>query len=141
VSSLKLKHKMLGLIVFLGILPLAAAGFTYLSLERQAVAERLAMQTKAGQTYLERINGIVYAIVMESRGIYMSSDWDSAKPFAEGIARHSADLKKVAELLSGTVLEAEAAALSDARRSFVEALADAHVAEAALERAIGERRY
>src|SRR3990172_8903719 len=75
------------------------------------------MQTKAGQTYLERINGIVYAIVMESRGIYMSSDWDSAKPFAEGIARHSADLKKVAELLSGTVLEAEAAALSDARRS------------------------
>lgn len=38
------------------------------------------------------------------------------------------------------VLQSEVS-LSDARRSYVEALADAHVAEAALERAIGERRY
>ena len=38
------------------------------------------------------------------------------------------------------VLQSEVS-LSDARRSYVEALADAHIAEAALERAVGEKRY
>ena len=96
-AKMKLKHKVLGLIVFLGLLPVLSAAFTYVSLRNQATAERLAMQTKAGQTYLERINGLVYAIVMDSRGIYMSSDWESAKSYAEGIARHSKELDQVAK--------------------------------------------
>jgi methyl-accepting chemotaxis protein len=35
----------------------------------------------------ERINGLIYAVVMESRGIYMSKDAAAAKPFADGMLR------------------------------------------------------
>jgi outer membrane protein TolC len=47
------------------------------------------------------------------------------------------------DLGAGTFLDLLTAEvnLSQAKQSYVEALADAHVAEAALERAIGERRY
>ena len=31
-----------------------------------------------GTINLERINGLVYAVAMESRGIYMSADWTAA---------------------------------------------------------------
>src|SRR6266705_3195645 len=37
--------------------------------------------TARGTIHLERINGLVYAVVMESRGIYMSADWKSAAVF------------------------------------------------------------
>lgn len=47
------------------------------------------------------------------------------------------------ELGAGTFLDLLNAqvSLSQARQSYVEAVADAHVAEAALERAVGSRRY
>ncbi|WP_291295046.1 methyl-accepting chemotaxis protein [Elioraea sp.] len=35
----------------------------------------------------ERLNGLVYAVVMDSRGIYMSADTERAKPFAAGLRR------------------------------------------------------
>src|SRR3954470_18921570 len=39
-----------------------------------------------------RINTLIYAIVMESRGIYMSADRASAKPFADGLLRRNREL-------------------------------------------------
>jgi methyl-accepting chemotaxis protein len=39
-----------------------------------------------GAENVERINSLVYAVVMESRGIYMSPDIDTAKKFAVGLA-------------------------------------------------------
>lgn len=39
-----------------------------------------------------RINALIYAIVMESRGIYISADRGAAKPFAEGIVRRNREL-------------------------------------------------
>ncbi len=64
-SGIKLKTKVLGLILLLGALSPIAAAFTSFQLKEQAAAETLAMDTKSGQTYLERINGLVYAIVMD----------------------------------------------------------------------------
>lgn len=64
----------------------------------------------------------------------------------EGLASAEEDYKFSKgryDLGAGTILELLNAevSLSQAKQSYVEALADAHVAEAALERAIGERRY
>jgi methyl-accepting chemotaxis protein len=36
----------------------------------------------------EEINGLIYAIGMESRGIYLSADIDEAKPFAESMLKY-----------------------------------------------------
>ncbi len=42
----------------------------------------------------ERLNGLVYAVVMDSRGIYMSASPDRAKPFADGIRRFVAGIER-----------------------------------------------
>jgi methyl-accepting chemotaxis protein len=34
-----------------------------------------------GAKHVERLNGLVYAVAMESRGIYMSADAKAASPF------------------------------------------------------------
>jgi methyl-accepting chemotaxis protein len=39
----------------------------------------------AGAKNVERVNSLIYAVVMESRGIYMSSDIPTAKKYGEGL--------------------------------------------------------
>jgi methyl-accepting chemotaxis protein len=60
-----------------------------------------------GARYLERINGLVYAAVMESRGIYMSPDWHTAEPFAKKLLQDLADIETTANLWRGRVIESE----------------------------------
>jgi methyl-accepting chemotaxis protein len=105
--DVKLKHKVLGLIAFLALLPVAGGGIGYMSLSSLNEAQNLAMRAKTGQTYLERINGLVYAIVMDSRGIYMSSDWASAENYGNGILKSTKELENVTGLWGETVLDAE----------------------------------
>jgi methyl-accepting chemotaxis protein len=102
-TQLKLKHKVGALIAVLALIPIIGAGLTYLSLARQGAAQELAMRAKAGQTYLERINGLVYAIVMDSRGIYMSTDWPTAESYGNGIVKSADELRSVTRLWEGTV--------------------------------------
>ncbi|MCS6920682.1 MAG: methyl-accepting chemotaxis protein [Elioraea sp.] len=42
----------------------------------------------------ERLNGLVYAVVMDSRGIYMSADTQRARPFADGMRRSLAQMEQ-----------------------------------------------
>jgi methyl-accepting chemotaxis protein len=42
----------------------------------------------------ERLNGLVYAVVMDSRGIYMSASPERAKPFADGIRRFAGAIER-----------------------------------------------
>ncbi len=39
-----------------------------------------------GQAFVEKINGLVYAVVMDSRGVYMSDKPDALKKYADGMA-------------------------------------------------------
>ena len=41
----------------------------------------------AGTLNVERVNGLIYAVVMESRGVYMSSDLVTSKIYADGIIK------------------------------------------------------
>jgi methyl-accepting chemotaxis protein len=41
----------------------------------------------AGTWNVERVNGLIYAVVMESRGVYMSSDMPTSKIYADGIIK------------------------------------------------------
>jgi len=40
-----------------------------------------------GSQNVERINGLIYAVVMDSRGVYMSSDPPTVKKYADGLLR------------------------------------------------------
>lgn len=50
-----------------------------------------------------RINALIYAIVMESRGIYMSSDRAAVKPFADGVVRRNRELADAVKSMEQTV--------------------------------------
>lgn len=102
-NNVKLKTKVGALIAFMALIPVVGAGLSYLSLTAQSAAQELAMRAKSEQTYLERINGLVYAIVMDSRGIYMSSDWASAEGFGNGLLKSAKELENVTKLWGATV--------------------------------------
>jgi methyl-accepting chemotaxis protein len=119
-NQMKLKHKVGALIAVLALIPVAGAGLSYLSLSRQGAAQELAMRAKSGQTYLERINGLVYAVVMESRGIYMSSDWASAEGFGNGILKGTGELREVTRLWETTVEPEHRQEFVDAERTIAE---------------------
>jgi methyl-accepting chemotaxis protein len=61
-----------------------------------------------GAENVERINGLIYAVVMESRGIYMSSDLETAKPFAEGLIRFNDQIGGVMDRWAKSVLPEDA---------------------------------
>ena len=51
----------------------------------------------AGTWNVEKVNGLIYAVVMESRGVYMSSDMKTSKIYADGILKFNAQIAKVVE--------------------------------------------
>jgi diguanylate cyclase (GGDEF)-like protein len=60
-----------------------------------------------GTIHLEHINGLVYAVVMESRGIYMSSDWQAAEPFALKLTQYLVDLRQTAAAWKANAIAAQ----------------------------------
>src|ERR1700746_3022112 len=95
-ARFSLKTRLYSIIAFLGLLPVLgvalALGAVELSRRDDAALDRVAR----GTINLERVNGLVYAVVMESRGIYMSADWSAAEPFAENLSRQLGELQDVA---------------------------------------------
>src|SRR6202142_4216882 len=50
-----------------------------------------------GTWNVERVNALIYAVVMESRGVYMSSDLATSKVYADGIIKFDKQIAKVVE--------------------------------------------
>lgn len=59
-----------------------------------------------------RINAMIYAIVMESRGIYMSSDRGAMKPFADGLVRRNRELADAVKSMERTAGDDDAEQLA-----------------------------
>jgi methyl-accepting chemotaxis protein len=51
----------------------------------------------AGTWNVQRVNGLIYAVVMESRGVYMSTDMTTSKAYAEGIIKFDKQIAKAVE--------------------------------------------
>src|SRR5260221_13500871 len=45
--------------------------------------------------FVEEINGLIFAIGMEARGIYLSSDISEARPFAQSVMKYDERLRQV----------------------------------------------
>lgn len=92
-----LKTRLYAIILLLGLLPLIGLALAA-SAVRNADGDHLALDRAAhGSIQLERINGLVYGIVMESRGIYMSPDWPTAEPFAHNMLKGLDELHQVSQ--------------------------------------------
>ena len=111
--KLSLKTKLLAVIGLLGLVPILGVGLNVYNL---ALAKRASVQmdvAAAGAQYLSRINGLVYAVVMESRGIYMSPDWKTAEPYAKNLLRDLDEIQATANLWKVRVIEAERGKIAD----------------------------
>jgi methyl-accepting chemotaxis protein len=121
-ASFSLKKKLFLLIGVLGIIPVLGAALTYALFTVSKSAEDAMRTAIEGAIYLERINGQVNAVVMESRGIYMSPDWKVAEPYAKLLLKQLADMQGTAKLWTEKVVPSERAridALAQAIDEFV----------------------
>jgi methyl-accepting chemotaxis protein len=53
--------------------------------------------TFVGSQNVERVNALIYAVVMESRGVYMSPDVPTAKKYGDGLLAFNRQIKKVVD--------------------------------------------
>jgi len=112
----KLKHKLIALAALMSLAQIASAFSTFVLVRRQVEAETLATATKNGQLLVEHGNTLVYSVVMDSRGVYMSSTWEEASPFADRMLQSLGELDAVARRLSLDGPQSEAAAIPSVRR-------------------------
>jgi methyl-accepting chemotaxis protein len=93
-TNLKIGTKILLVTCFLIVV---AGTIGLVSLETLFRSEDLVqkMEDAANRSiYGERVNAMIYAVVMDSRGVYMSKDTDAAGKFAPGIAKNLEALQK-----------------------------------------------
>lgn len=104
-ASLSLRAKLLTVIAFLGLVPAIGAGVTLLVLHKASHDSAILDRASRGAIHLEQINGLVYNVVMESRGIYMSRDWSSADPFAKNLMAALARMRAVVAAWNEEVID------------------------------------
>ncbi|MBB5751050.1 methyl-accepting chemotaxis protein [Prosthecomicrobium pneumaticum] len=93
---MKITTKIYAIAAVTGFATLCVGGLGLYTLSEQTdLARRLDHQAQRA-FIAERMNGLVSAVVMDARGVYMSPDIEKAKPFAEGMTR---SLRVIAEVL------------------------------------------
>ena len=94
-TDLRIRTKIGALVAFLGIVSGAIAwtGIDAMLAYGQKVEEidRAARRAILG----EQFNGLVYAVVMDSRGVYMAEDTEGATKFAAGMRENLAAMRKI----------------------------------------------
>lgn len=67
-----------------------------------------------------RINALIYAVVMESRGIYMTDDRAKMKQFADGLVRRNRELAEAVKGMEQTVRDDDAVLFASFRQRIVQ---------------------
>ena len=80
-ASLSIAAKLYTIFALLATATLALAGIALVNVHHQTAMTQDYRTSLDGTQNVERVNGLIYAVVMESRGIYMSPDVTAAKRF------------------------------------------------------------
>lgn len=107
------KTRIIAILACLGLMPVAGAAVDFISLSRTARAYADLETASKGAAYLERMNGLVFAVVMESRGIYMSADAKAAKPFSEHLLKYLSELEGTIKSWKEAVIESQRKNIED----------------------------
>src|SRR5438477_321845 len=93
--KLTIAAKLYMIFALLAVATLALAGPAVLNSLRPSALTAEVEAASQGTLNVERVDGLVYAVVMESRGIYMSADIATAKPFGAGLRKYNARIDDV----------------------------------------------
>src|SRR4051794_24341322 len=87
VSRLSLAAKLYSIFALFAVLVAAITALSdYNSRQNAALTDAVATASRAAIN-VERVNSLVYAVVMESRGVYMSTDVAVVKKYGEGLLK------------------------------------------------------
>jgi methyl-accepting chemotaxis protein len=107
--SLSIAAKLYTIFALLATATLALAGIALVNARYQAEMTSEYETSLTGTQNVERVNGLIYAVVMESRGVYMSSDIPTAKRYGEGLLKFNDRIAQVVELWRKNVRADDAA--------------------------------
>src|SRR3954471_24353099 len=107
--GLSVAAKLYAIVVFLAVATVALAGITVINARYQAAMTSEYETSLVGTQNVERVDGLIYAVVMESRGVYMSTDIPTAKRYGEGLLKFNDRIAQVVELWRKNVRADDAA--------------------------------
>ena len=108
-----IKARLYAIIGLLGLLPVLGAAFALYAIVNSTHDNAALDRASSGTIHLERINRLVYAAVMESRGIYMSPDWATAEPFATNLMKDLSSLRETAQAWQAEAIESQRANIDE----------------------------
>ena len=92
---LSIAAKLYAIFALMATITLALAVGAVFNARKHAALTDEFESANAGTWNVERVNGLIYAVVMESRGVYMSPDLKTSKVYADGILKFNAQIAKV----------------------------------------------
>ncbi|MFL6975091.1 MAG: methyl-accepting chemotaxis protein [Xanthobacteraceae bacterium] len=95
--KLTIVAKLYGIFTLLALTTVALAGIAVFNARHHAAIISEYENSLVGTQNVERVNGLIYAVVMESRGIYMSSDIPTAKRYGDLLLKFNDRIAKVAQ--------------------------------------------
>jgi methyl-accepting chemotaxis protein len=96
-------------LLLLGAVALGGAGLGWLGARAQAERNAALLRLASAEPLAERLRSGVYAVVMESRGLYLAANRAQAERFAAGLRRHLEALQADFAALSAVVPAAQRA--------------------------------
>ena len=94
-NELSISTKLYALFAALTLIIIVLASVAVLSSRAQLGLEKEVESAALGSRNVERVNSLIYAVVMESRGIYMSPDIATAKRYGAELLKYSNQISEV----------------------------------------------
>jgi methyl-accepting chemotaxis protein len=93
--NLSIAAKLYSIFALLAAVTLLGAVISNINNRQNAyLGEEVAVAARAAE-HIERVNALIYAVVMESRGIYMSSDLPTVKKYSVGLLKFNDQIGEV----------------------------------------------
>jgi PAS domain S-box-containing protein len=102
-SDLSVTEKIYGIAAGLMVVTIVLMAMSIQSVRLQTGYRHLQASSAQAATNVGQANGLIYAIVMESRGIYMSTDRAKVKQYADELLKRNRELAGVMERWKETV--------------------------------------
>src|SRR5580704_7684175 len=107
-AKLSIAAKLYVIFTLLATVTVALAAVAILNASRHVALTRQFESAFVGAENVDRIDSLIYAVVMESRGIYMSPDIPTAKKYATGLDRFNELIGTVVAAWQQSVLPQDA---------------------------------
>lgn len=115
-DTLSVAEKVYSIAGFLAIVTIFLLVMSVQTVRLQTTYRHMHATSAEAAINVGRINALIYAIVMESRGIYMSGDRGAMKQFADGLVRRNRELADAVKGLERTAGDDDADQLASFRQ-------------------------